>query len=74
VLVAKVMMSVDDVREKLKAACDQAGSQAAWAKAHGLSQAYVNDTIRGLREPGESILHRLGLERIVNYRPKRGGN
>jgi hypothetical protein len=68
------MMSVDDVREKLKDACRKAGSQSAWAKAHGLSQAYVNDTISGRREPGNSILESLGLQRIVKYAPARKDN
>jgi len=59
-------------REKLNAylrkACDKAGSQAAWAKATGLSPAYVSDVIAGRREPGAKLLDALSVERIVTYR------
>lgn len=62
------MLSVDEVRQKLREECQRAGSENAWAKANGLSQAYVYDTIRGEREPGPKILRALKLERVVNYR------
>lgn len=61
------MMSSEDVRNRLIEACYNAGSQNAWAKAHGVSQAYVNDTIKGRREPGMAILRALGLERATVY-------
>ena len=38
--------------------------------AAGVSQQYVNDVLKGRREPGESILKALGLERVVSYRRK----
>lgn len=47
-------------------------SQAAWAKKHGLSPAYVSDVINGRRDPGKAILEALGLERVVTYRVKGG--
>lgn len=62
------MLSVTDVRQKLKQECDAAGSQTAWAKAHKVSGPYVNDVINGRREPGAAILEALGLERIIGYR------
>lgn len=61
------MLSAEDVRNQLAEACYRAGSQLAWAKANGISQAYVNDTIKGRREPGMSILRALGLDRITMY-------
>ena len=45
-------------------------SQAAWAKEHGISQAYVSDVINRRREPGKAILEALGLERVITYRVK----
>lgn len=45
-------------------------TQAAWAKANGISPAYVSDVIAGRREPGQKILDALGLERVTTYRPK----
>jgi DNA-binding transcriptional regulator YdaS (Cro superfamily) len=45
-------------------------SQAAWARKHGVSPAYVSDVINGRREPGPAILDALGIERVVTYRPK----
>lgn len=46
-------------------------SQTAWAKANGISPAYVSDVIAGRREPGKLILDALGLERVITYRKKK---
>lgn len=48
--------------------CAAAGSQAAWAKARGVTPAYVSDVVNGRRDPGPSILMALGCERVVTYR------
>ena len=61
-------MMLDQVRALLRRECDKAGNQAAWAKAHGVSPAYVSDVLVGRREPGDAILRALGLERVVTYR------
>lgn len=45
------------------------GSQAEWAKANGLSAAYVNDILNGRRSPGPKLLSILGLEKTVTYSP-----
>ena len=58
-------MTADDVRAKLRANID--GSQASWAKAHGVSPAYLSDVLNGRREPGEAILNALGLTRVAVY-------
>lgn len=60
-------MTIDEVRLILAEACRKAGSQVAWAKANGVSQAYVNDVLRLKREPGDAILQGLGLERATVY-------
>ena len=63
-------MTADDVRKLLQRACDDAGSQRAWAMRHGVSVVYVNDVLGGNREPGPAILQVLGLEaeRRTTYR------
>ncbi len=69
------MLSTEQVRDRLKDACDQAGSQAAWARRHGMSAAYLHDVINGRRGLGQRILDALGLERQeqeVQYAPKNG--
>ncbi len=66
------MMTTDDVRRMLRGACQAEGSQSAWARRAGVSQAYVNDAMHGRREPGEAILQALGLERVTTYRKRRG--
>jgi hypothetical protein len=55
------------VRQLLRDACKQAGSQQAWAVLHHLSTAYVSEVLRGTREPGPSTLVALGLQRVVLY-------
>ena len=61
-------MTADDVRKILQRSCDRVGSQTAWAVSAGVSLAYVCDVLAGRREPGESILKPLGLERVTIYR------
>ena len=63
-------MTVEDVRRILSEACRKAGSQVAWAQAHGVSAPYVNDVLRGNREPGNKILDALELDKVVTYRKK----
>lgn len=64
----RTLLTVDDVRKRLAAECGKLGSQTAWARRHGLSVPYVSDVINARREPGESVLQALGLERMVHYR------
>jgi hypothetical protein len=39
--------------------------QSTWARAHGISAAYVNDVLAGRRAPGRKVLAALGL--TVSY-------
>lgn len=64
------MLTQEDVITRLRAAIDDAGSQASFAEKHGISLQYVNDVVRGRREPGQKILDALGIERVVVYREK----
>ena len=66
-------MDQQDVIERLRAAIDAAGSQVAFAEKHGVSLQYVNDVVRGRREPGQKILDALGIEKLVVYREKQNG-
>lgn len=61
-------MTLDQVLALLRRECAKAGNQAAWAKAHDVSPAYVSDVLMRRREPGDAILRPLGLERITSYR------
>lgn len=53
----------DQVVDRLRAACAGAGGQAAWGRQHGVSQQYVHDVLRGRRDPGDTVLRPLGLQR-----------
>ncbi len=55
----------------LRAAVAEAGSQSAWARKHGVSQAYVNHVLLGRRQAGPRVLAGLGLERVVGTRAAR---
>lgn len=61
------MLTPDDMREKLRAACAQAGSQKAWADANDVSAQYVCDALQGRREIGKSIAVALGYEPRTYY-------
>lgn len=60
-------MTEDDVLKLLQRACDNAGSQALWAKSAGVSQQYVNDVLAKRRAPGKSILSALNLGKSLVY-------
>jgi hypothetical protein len=60
------VMNADKVRELLRAKAN--GNQAAWAREHGMSPQYVSDVLIGRREPGDTILKALRVERVVMYR------
>lgn len=53
----------EQVVDRLRAACAGAGGQAAWGRQHGVSQQYVHDVLRGRRQPGDTVLRPLGLQR-----------
>lgn len=53
--------TADQVRNRLRSACDAAGGQAAWARDHGVSPQYVCDVLTGGREPGMALTTGLGL-------------
>jgi hypothetical protein len=59
------MMTANDVRDLLRTACD--GNQRRWAAANSISAPYVSDVLAGKREPGETILRALGLDRKTVY-------
>lgn len=54
-----------DVFARLRAACQAAGGQKAWAERHGMSAQYVGDVLATRRPIGPSILTALGL--VVRY-------
>ncbi len=60
-------MTTDQVLAKLRREIKALGSQQAWANTHGVSPAYLSDTLRGRRDLGPTILAALGLQRIVTY-------
>jgi hypothetical protein len=60
-------MTRDEVLQRLRSACDEAGSAKAWAAAHNVSAPYVSDVLQGNRPPGDGILKGLGLKKRVVY-------
>jgi len=56
------MLSRQTVLALLREACDEAGSQSAYAKQCGYTPAYLSDVLSGKRDPGPKILAPLGLE------------
>lgn len=60
------------VHALLVRACQESGSQKAFAAKHNLSAQYVCDVVQNRREPGPKLLAALGLERVVMYRCVRG--
>lgn len=62
-------LSEDQMREKLLSAVRAAGSQKAWATAHGISPAYVNDCLNRGKPIGGTIAVALGYRPATVYLP-----
>lgn len=56
---------------KLYAMVEERGTQRAVAKYLGVSEIYLSDVLRGKRNPGESILAKLGLTAQTVYIPQK---
>lgn len=62
-------MYVENVRAMLATKAGENRSE--YARKNGLSPSYINEIIKGTREPGDKVLKVLGLERVVTYRRKK---
>lgn len=65
----RMPMDEINVLTKLEMACKRAGSQLAWAKAHGISPAYLSSVLGYERHPGPKLLAALGLRKVISYEP-----
>ena len=63
----ETVLNADQVRERLRAACQKAGSLSAWARANGVTKAYVSSVLTGNQEPTHSVTYPLGLTRVVHW-------
>lgn len=66
-------MDIKEILSTLRAACDLAGSQTAWARANGFSPAYICETLAGKKQVSERLAAALGVERVVVYRARSSG-
>jgi hypothetical protein len=57
-----------DLRQLVRAAIGQNGTQKAYADAVGISEAYLSDFLQGRRGAGPAILGALGFEATPYYR------
>jgi transcriptional regulator with XRE-family HTH domain len=60
------------VVDLLRVLVSQEDSQSALAAEIGISPQYLNDILHGRREPGETVLKYLGLQKRVIYVPLTG--
>ena len=65
-------MTLEAFLAYLELSCRAAGSQQAFAKAHGISPQYLSDVLRGRRDPGQKLLDAMGLKRVVSYQQNGG--
>ena len=71
-LISIFNMTKQEVLKILKIACNAKGSQRAWAKDNGFSDAYISDVLARKRELSDNVCRSLGFERIVSYRKLNG--
>jgi DNA-binding transcriptional regulator YdaS (Cro superfamily) len=64
------MLTEQEVKQRFLAEVDAAGGQRAWAAAHGVTPAYVNDIVNNRRKFSQRILAMIGVEsetKVVYY-------
>ena len=61
------MMDEKRVLTLLREACRKAGSQSAWAHAHGIRPQYVSAVLKRRQHPGPQIVRALGLVQQRQY-------
>ena len=68
-------MTHSQLIRRLREACNEAGSQTAYAQALGVRPQFVSNVLAGRRDPSRKLLKALGLERVVrktvSYQPIR---
>ncbi len=60
-------LTQSQVRERLVAKVEEAGSGSALAAQWGVAQSIISRVISGKEAPGPTILRRLGLRRVLRY-------
>lgn len=58
-------MTLESFRNHLRKEVERAGSQRKLAKELGVSAMFVNDVLRGRRDPGKKMLDAMGFQRQV---------
>lgn len=67
-----VDMSPAEFLEYLSKEVTAAGGQTLYAVKVGISKQYLNDILKGRKEPGMKLLKAIGYKKIVTYEPTRG--
>ena len=62
-----MVVTEKQLRKILKARCDEAGSQRAWAKQHGLEESVVSRVVNGDRGFTDVVLKALKATRVKQY-------
>ena len=64
------MITADDVRALLRKACENAGTQQAWADKHAFTSSFVSFVLLGRKKPSRKLCKILGIEvrRETTYR------
>lgn len=65
-------MSPAEFLEYLSKEVTAAGGQTLYAVKVGISKQYLNDILKGRKEPGMKLLKAIGYKKIVTYEPTRG--
>jgi hypothetical protein len=60
-------MTLDEVRNYLREACEKSGGAAPWAKKYKIAHSYVSSVLRGDSTPGKKILKALKIKVSVAY-------
>lgn len=63
-------MTLLEVRKILHGKVVSCGTQRAAAESVGVSPQYFADVLKGIRDPGPTLLAGLGIEKVIDYRTK----
>ena len=62
---AKKLLTADEVRERLRAACANVGSLRKWGIANGINPPVLTEILQGKKAVSKTVSRALGLRRLI---------
>jgi hypothetical protein len=61
------ILSGDDIRELVRKEAVKAGGIPAWCKQNKISDSFLYEVLKGMREPSAKLANTLGYRRVIRF-------